>query len=103
MQKIAWIVERKYGDKWEPIIICDNRILCWNAVKYFNGFSHGTKKAINRVGRYVRYYQAQQSNKLSKHRNQLYAEANAETTAKSRKCDARVMLKGKVITFFKGE
>lgn len=40
---------------------------------------------------------------LSKHRNQLYAEANAETTAKSRKCEARVMLKGKVITFYKGE
>lgn len=39
---------------------------------------------------------------LSRHTNQIYAEINAETTSKSRKCDARVIYNGDVVTFYKG-
>jgi hypothetical protein len=39
---------------------------------------------------------------LSRHTNKEYAEINAEITSKSRKCDARVILDGEIVAFYKG-
>lgn len=52
--KPIYVLERKEGAIWIPLIILDSRDACREAAKYFNGFAYRTKKATHRVGRYVR-------------------------------------------------
>ena len=54
MKNSCWIVEERFiTGKWRAYILADNRELARNCAKYYNGFSHRTKKAKYRVRRYV--------------------------------------------------
>jgi len=49
-----WIVEKLSGSEWKPVTGYKDRESARRNAKYFNGFSHGTKRALNRVRKYVR-------------------------------------------------
>ena len=54
MRNFLWIVEANYGEGWEPASSHSTRKEAREYVKYFNGFSHGTRNATRRVRKYMR-------------------------------------------------